>query len=170
MICSLVTFFGMMLAPMLIEILKQPDGSGLLRCSRDDGSVTWQKQNRHSAFFALHDLTHFSVESTLGCGAGFFGLVAQGWEIAETTGKGARGPLPPEAIEIEKIVGLLDTERASGTLMNVEEFNQLAPRALTQAELDSIRRLRAELFEKWSAVKAGEALKLTFAALRPARS
>ena len=155
---------------MLIEILKQPDGSGLLRCTRDNGSVTWQKQSRRSAFFALHDLTHFSVESTLGCGAGFFGLVAQGWEIAETTGKGARGPLPPEAIEIEKIVGLLDTERASGTLMYVDEFNQLAPRALTQAELNAIRRLRAELFEKWSAVKAGEALKLTFAALRPARS
>ena len=155
---------------MLIEILKQPDGSGLLRCTRDDDSVTWQKQARHAGYFALHDLTHFAVESTLGCESGFFGLVAQGWDIAETTGKGARGPLPPEAIEVEKIVGLLDTERASGTLMYVQEFNQLAPRTLTQAELDAIRKLRAELFEKWSAVKAGEALKLTFRASRPVSS
>ncbi|HYX52282.1 MAG TPA: hypothetical protein VE783_02455 [Candidatus Limnocylindrales bacterium] len=155
---------------MLIEILKQPDGSGLLRCTRDDDSVTWQKQARHAGYFALHDLTHFAVESTLGCESGFFGLVAQGWDIAETTGKGVRGPLPPEAIEVEKIVGLLDTERASGTLMYVQEFNQLAPRTLTQAELDAIRKLRAELFEKWSAVKAGEALKLTFRASRPVSS
>jgi hypothetical protein len=71
---------------------------------------------------------------------------------------------------VEKIVGLLDTERASGTLMYVQEFNQLAPRTLTQAELDAIRKLRAELFEKWSAVKAGEALKLTFRASRPVSS
>ena len=155
---------------MLIEILKQPDGSGLLRCTRDDDSVTWQKQARHAGYFALHDLTHFAVESTLGCESGFFGLVAQGWDIAETTGKGVRGPLPPEAIEVEKIVGLLDTERASGTLMYVQEFNQLAPRTLTQAELDAIRKLRAELFEKWSAIKAGEALQLTFRASRPVSS
>ncbi len=155
---------------MLIEILKQPDGSGLLRCTRDDGSVSWQKQPRHAGFFALHDLTHFSVESALGCESGFFGLVAQGWDIDETTGKGARGPLPPEAKEVEKIVGLLDTERASGTLMSIEEFNQLAPRRLEQAELGAIRKLRAELFEKWSAVKAGEALKLTFRVSRPVSS
>lgn len=155
---------------MLIEILKQPDGRGLLRCTRDDGSVTWQKQARHAAHFALHDLTHFSVESALGCSSGFFGLIEQGWDTADTTGKGTRGPLPQEAIEVEKIVGLLDTERASGALINVREFNQLAPRSLTQAELNSIRKLRAELFEKWSAVQPGEALQLTFRVSRPVSS
>lgn len=64
----------------------------MLRCVRADGSATWQKQeSRHAAFFALHDLTHFAVESTLGFQRGFFGLIAQGWEIEETTGKQARG-------------------------------------------------------------------------------
>ncbi|HEX2327694.1 MAG TPA: hypothetical protein VHN74_03145 [Candidatus Angelobacter sp.] len=155
---------------MLIEILKRADGGGPLRCTRDDGSVTWQKQIRHSVFFATHDLTHFSVETALGYTTGFFGLIAQGWDIDETTGKGTRGPAPKEAIEVEKIVGLLDTERASGALIEVQEFNLLAPRKLTQAELDAVRKLRAELFAKWSAVKPGEALKLAFEVARPVGS
>jgi hypothetical protein len=46
-----------------IEIAKQPDGAGVLRCVRQDGSVTWQKQTMHAAHFAVHDLTHFAVET-----------------------------------------------------------------------------------------------------------
>ena len=74
-----------------IRLTKRMDGGSVLRCVRADGSVTWQKQDRHAAFFALHDLTHFAVESTLGFRDGFFGLVAQGWDIDDTTGKGTRG-------------------------------------------------------------------------------
>lgn len=82
---------------MRVQITKKGNGSGVLRCVRAEGSVTWQKQtDRHAAFFALHDLTHFAVETTLGYRRGFFGLIAEGWEIEDTTGKGARGPLPPK--------------------------------------------------------------------------
>jgi hypothetical protein len=52
-----------------IEIVKRVDGGGVLRCTRADGSVVWQKQSRHAAHFALHDLTHFSVETASGIGA-----------------------------------------------------------------------------------------------------
>ena len=83
---------------MRVQITKKADGSGVLRCVRADGSVTWQKQtDRHAAYFALHDLTHFAVETSLGLRRGFFGLIAEGWDIEDTTGKGTRGPLPPEA-------------------------------------------------------------------------
>src|ERR1035438_8851808 len=82
-----------------IEILKQSDGSGVLRCTRADGSVSWQKQAKHAAHFALHDLTHYAVETALGYKQGFFGLIARGWEVEDTTGKGARGAIPPEALE-----------------------------------------------------------------------
>jgi hypothetical protein len=83
-----------------IEIVRRADGAGLLRCTRADGSVTWQKQSeRHAVHFIHHDLTHFAVETTLGYTQGFFGLVAAGWNIEDTTGKGARGPLPHEAGE-----------------------------------------------------------------------
>lgn len=147
---------------MQIQISKQPDGAEVLRCTRDDGSVTWQKQTRHAAHFVLHDLTHFAVETALGYRHGFFGLIADGWDIDDTTGKGARGPLPPEATEVEQIVGLFDSERASGVLCAIEEFSQFAPRAFSAAEIHTVHNLRAELFEKWSAIAPGQKLELWF--------
>jgi hypothetical protein len=145
-----------------IEIVKQPDGAGTLRCYRQDGSVTWQKQPRHAAHFALHDLTHFAVETELGYQHGFFGLIAEGWEIIDTTGIGARGALPAEALEVEKIVGLFDSERASGTLWSAEEFSSFAPRKLTEAELQKVRARRSGLFHQWSAIAPGQKLELSF--------
>lgn len=80
-----------------IQITKRSDGGGVLRCTRADGSVTWQKQtDRHAAFFALHDLTHFAVESLLGFRRGFYGLMAEGWEIEDTTGKHSPRPFTDE--------------------------------------------------------------------------
>jgi len=145
-----------------IEIAKRPDGVGVLRCTRADGSVSWQKQVRHSAHFALHDLTHYAVETALGYRRGFFGLIAEGWEIEDTTGKGSRGALPEEALEAEKIVGLFDSERNSGQLLTLAGFNQFAPRPLRQAEIDSVRALRGELFARWSQTALGETMKLSF--------
>jgi hypothetical protein len=147
---------------MKIEIIKQPDGTGVLRCTRRDGSVTWQKQRRHAAHFALHDLTHYAVETALAYQHGFFGLIAAGWDIEDTTGKGRRGALPAQALEVESIVGLFDSERASGALWTAEDFNQNAPRRLSEADIQSVRRLRGELFEKWSNVAPGEKLELEF--------
>jgi len=151
---------------MLVEIIKRADGAGVLRCTRDDGSVTWQKQtDRHAAFFSLHDLTHFAVETMLECRRGFFGLIAEGWEIEDTTGKGSRGALPEEAAKVEHLVGLFDGERASGAIWTLEEFQEFGgPGAgnLTEAQIAAIRRRRGELFQQWSAVPAGEALRLQF--------
>ena len=144
----------------------------MLRCVRDDGSVTWQKQSsRQAPFFALHDLTHFAVESTFGFTRGFFGLIAEGWDVEDTTGKGARGPLPVEAAEVEYIVGSLDSERASRAIWSTDDFNPQAaihaassgmpaPLQLTDEELAHVRARRAELFSQWSALASGTALEL----------
>ena len=145
-----------------IEMVKQPDGTGLLRCTRQDGSVTWQKQTRHAAHFALHDLTHYAVETALGYRRGFFGLIAEGWEVDDTTGKGARGALPDEAIEVERIVGLFDAERSSGVPLSRDEFNKFAPRSLTEAEIQSVRALRSALVQQWFAIQPGQKLELAF--------
>jgi hypothetical protein len=160
---------------MLIQITKRADGGGVLRCVRDDGSVTWQKQGRHAAFFALHDLTHFAVESALGFTRGFFGLIAEGWDIEDTTGKGSRGTLPVEAMEVEGIVGLFDAERSSGAIWTADEFNEFATmknaRRLTAEEIARVKARRSELFQQWFAVPAGKALELVYvgqvANLRP---
>src|ERR1700680_2496595 len=112
---------------LLIQITKRSDGGGVLRCVRADGSATWQKQeSRHAAFFALHDLTHFAVESTLGFRRGFYGRSAEGWDVEDTTGKRTRGPLPHEAAEVEYLVGCFDNERACGTIWTASEFNETA--------------------------------------------
>jgi hypothetical protein len=152
-----------------VQITKRSDGAGVLRCVRADGSVTWQKQtDRHAAFFALHDLTHFAVETVLGYRRAFFGLVAEGWDIEDTTGKGARGPLPPEAGEVECLVGLFFTERAGGVIWPVDEFNEFAAmqikgaRRLSADEIARVKKKRSELFQQWSAVAPGATLELAF--------
>jgi hypothetical protein len=148
-----------------IQIAKRSDGGGVLRCTRADGSVTWQKQTaRHAAHFALHDLTHFAVESALGFKHGFFGLIAEGWEIEDTTGKGARGKLPEEAAHVECVVGLFDTERAGMVIYTAAEFNQHSPRRFRDEDLARVRKLRSELFTKWFEVEPGESLDLHFPA------
>jgi hypothetical protein len=157
-----------------IEIVKDPDGSALLRMTRHDGSRVWQKQRGALArFFSLHDLTHYAVESVLAIGDAFFGLLASGWSIEETEGKGARGPLPVNALFVEAVVGALDTERASGSRWTAAEFNaslathmartgRTAPRQLTDDDLARIRRRRAELFQQWESLAPGAALILSW--------
>ena len=154
---------------MRVLISRPGEGRSVLRCVRSDGSETWQKQEQHAAFFVAHDLTHFAVESTLGYQSAFYGLIASGWNIADTTGKGARGALPPEAIEVETLVGLFDAERASAALWTADEFNSawrmksgLPAPVLTGVQLAAIRKRRAELLAQWAAVPVGSALELDF--------
>lgn len=159
---------------LIIQFTKRKDGGALLRCVRNDGSATWQRQDDdRAAFFPRHDLTHYSVESELGFSRGFYGLIADGWEIAETTGQGARGPLPDEAIEVEYIVGALGAERSGDSDCAAKEFNDLAqvfakskgriePRPLTNAELGRVRSRMSELFARWNALPPGGTLELTF--------
>jgi hypothetical protein len=152
-----------------VQITKKTDGSGVLRCVRADGSATWQKQtDRHAAYFSLHDLTHFAVETELGYRSGFFGLIAEGWEIEDTTGKGARGPLPPEAGEVEMLVGVFSAERAGGAIWTVDEFNECAAmsgvRKLSADEIARVKKKRSQLFQQWAAVEPGAALDLQFTA------
>ena len=157
-----------------IRITKRPDGGSVLKCVRADGTETWQKQQGQSAaFFPLHDLTHYAVESELGLPDAFFGLIAQGWTIDETGQRGVADKLPVNALFAESVVGTLDSERASGTRWTAEEFNdsigrhfqsggRAQPRALTDDELARVRKRRADLFAQWKALPAGETLELRF--------
>jgi hypothetical protein len=149
---------------MKVEIVKRADGGGVLRCTRADGSVTWQKQEKHGAQFALHDLTHFAVETTLDYRRGFFGLIAEGWDIEDTTGKGKRGALPDETTEAERIVGLFDMERLAGAIFTAEEMNGVsqAARRLADEEILAVRKRRGELFRQWSAIPVGGTLQLLY--------
>jgi hypothetical protein len=105
---------------------------------------------------------------------GFYGLVAEGWDITDFGAPWPRGRIPADANASELIVGFLDTERASGTRWPASDFNDKAaiyyrehfptatPPAVTDEELARIRQRRAELFARWDAVSPGSALELTF--------
>jgi hypothetical protein len=158
----------------LIEFTKRADGRTVLRCVRADESVTWQRNDDQNArFFPLHDLTHYAVETELGFARGFFGLIAEGWNIDETTGKTARGALPNEALEVEYIVAAFSAERAGGAGVSASEFNQLGatfasakgmppPGQLSDEDLARVRSRFDELAAKWRALPRGETLELPF--------
>jgi hypothetical protein len=157
-----------------IEFTKRADGRTVLRCEREDGSVTWQRnENEQALFFPVHDLMHYAVETELGFSQGFFGLLAAGWDISETTGKSPRGGLPSEALEVEYLVSAFSAERAGNAAASAEEFNQLAatfakakgmprPRQLSEGELARVRTRFDELATKWRILAPGKTLELQF--------
>jgi len=162
------------MAALRVCLTKHADGGAVLRCVRDDGSVTWQRQQGRSAgFFPLHDLTHFAVESVLGARHAFYGLIAEGWDIEDTTGKGSRGALPPEALAIERLVGAFDLERAGSAFWSAAELNvhcvgtgapagHQLPRPITDDDLSRIRSRISDLLAQWAALPSGQSLEVWF--------
>jgi hypothetical protein len=159
----------------LIRIKKKTDASAALSCARADGSVTWQRQQgSQGAFFPLHDLTHYAVETVLGFKHAFYGLLAQGWDISRFEEPGIAKRLPEEASLAEVIVGFFDAERASGTVSSADDFNwkidtyfelhktPVPSFRMTDEKLERIRAVRAEMFERWRKLDPGETLELTF--------
>ncbi|MFL6519786.1 MAG: hypothetical protein ACJ8NS_06160 [Chthoniobacterales bacterium] len=159
---------------MIIEFTRRKDGNTVLRCVRDDGSVTWQRnESQRALFFPVHDLMHYAVETELGFRRGFYGLIAEGWEIAETTGKTPRGALPNETLEVEYLVSAFSAERASGDASTAALFNDSAatfarakqmpnPRELSDDELARVRSRFDELAMQWRALPADAAMQLAF--------
>ncbi len=160
---------------LLIRIKKKSDGSAALSCLRADGSTTWQRQEGQlGRFFPLHDLTHYAVETVLGSQRGFYGLVAEGWDLSDFGKTEMKGRIPEAAGIVEAIVGFFDLERATGERGSAEDLNWkidthceqrgLARPAfrVTEEQVGRIRALRADLFAQWRAVPAGEVLELSF--------
>jgi len=160
---------------LVIRIKKKTDGNAALSCVRADGSMTWQRQQgRQAAFFPMHDLTHYAVETVLGFRRAFYGLLADGWDLSRFEAPDARAQIPEEAILAEVVVGFLDTERATGGAASAGDFNwkiqgywennRLPPTSfrMTDERLARIRQVRDELFGQWRALPAGDALILRF--------
>src|SRR5438132_6857443 len=156
---------------LLIRIKKKSDGSAALSCLRADGSVTWQRQNGQQArFFPLHDLTHYAVECVLGHARGFYGLVAEGWDLTDFGSPWPRGPLPPEVLVSEFIVGFLDRERGAGVEWSAAEFGVAAatyflqngldaPGTATVEDLGTVRAKLRKLSAQWPPFPVGTTLK-----------
>jgi hypothetical protein len=124
--------------------------------------------------FPSHDLTHYAVETALGYDHGFFGLIADGWDISDFAAPLSRGPIPAQALEVELIVGLLDMQRlmnADWTASELLEQGKLyvASRGknaqlpeLTDEMLARVLEQRRAVFSRYSAIAPGETLDLVF--------
>jgi len=157
-----------------IRFTKRPDGAVVLQCVRRDGSATWERHEKHAIFFSFHDLSHFAVETVLGFRRGFYGLIADGWDIPDTTGKGKRGKLPSESILVEHVVGLLERERVGGGApLSADGFNAHIAQFVTNDHLEpaptfsdpdlAAVRLRIQnLQDDWAAVRPGSFFEMTF--------
>jgi hypothetical protein len=157
-----------------IRLTRRSDGAVLFELARPDGTSTWQKRTGPAAeFFAIHDITHFAVETVLGFPRGFYGLVAEGWNLADFGTPWPRGPLPAEALPAEVIVGLFDTQRAAGEPLTAEQCNgsaatyfaaagQASPVHVTDAQLEAIRAMLSDLVWRWQSLPAGASMELEF--------
>jgi hypothetical protein len=150
---------------------KRTDGGAVLRCVRRDGSETWQKhEGARARFFPFHDLTHLAVETELAFARGFYGLVADGWDLADTEGKGPRGRPPSESILVEHVVGLLERERVGGAdplpaARFREEIARMAEGAALDVTDEDLSRLRARvetLHRRWAELPEGSTLEIVF--------
>jgi hypothetical protein len=160
-----------------IRLKRHADGSASITLTRADGSVTWQRQKGSLALvFPQHDLTHYAVESTLAYHGAFYGLVADGWEIADFAKPWPRGPIPVEAREVEMLVGLFDGMRPDRSMWDAAGINRqlqelvsdskfsghLIPRVRTDADVAAVRHARIALLERWGMTEPGDALELEF--------
>ncbi len=158
-----------------IRLRRRSDGAVLLELERADATRTWQKRTGATAdFFAVHDLTHYVVETELGFARGFYGLVADGWDLADFGTPWPRGPLPPEALSPEVIVGCFDTARAARVPLTATDCNESVasyfrnaglpvPAAVSSESIARIHDRLAELVWRWHAVPEGGMLELEFA-------
>ena len=157
-----------------IQLVKEKDGSVLLRCLRADGTATWQRNDgARGGFFVVHDLTHYAVETVLAHRRGFWGMVADGWNVTDFGAPWPRGPLPADMDPSELIVGFFDAERAGGVRWTAADFNDKARNyyathgvektlTLSDTELDTIRDRVSLLTGQWRLLPRGETMELGF--------
>jgi hypothetical protein len=98
---------------------KDPASQDVLTCIRPDGSRTWSRL--HSAF-PVHDMTHYAVETEMQARDGFFGLLAQGWDITDFGIPEKRARMPLEAIWVEHLVGVIWREFVTREATSYEDF------------------------------------------------
>ncbi len=157
--------------PLRIRFKKLRDGSHNFSCERRDGTHTWQSQPNISP---LHDLTHYAVETILGHQRGFYGMVADGWNLTDFGAPWPRGRIPSDADPSELIVGFFDLDRTLEQPLTAEEFNQSkssyyhqhfgrdAEWSISEGELSAIRGRMVELFQQWRQLAPGDTLELAF--------
>jgi hypothetical protein len=167
------------LPPAMLIRLKKVPGGVVLSCLRPGGGAEVQRTG-HGGFFALHDLMHYAVESSLGLERSFFGLVRDGWSFDTFSDKSdpRYHTLPREAVWTEHAVAALsrlwpgEAWRDDAVLILLtEELNaELAsvagadPRRLTTVDVARVCERFEDVSRRWVEVAARGHLELRFPA------
>ena len=158
---------------MKVKLKKQAGGEAVVTFVRADGSATSGRLGS-GGFGAVHDLTHYAAETTLGLRQGFYGLLAQGWSIPDFEVKDAAKQLPDDALVAECIVGQLSNAVLAGREPSADEFNWLVRSAVDGVrpgaavpviDTESLHRLwrtLEALLARWRALPPGDTLALDY--------
>ena len=106
---------------LVVKLTKKYDGTCVLACTRADDSSTWHRYSQ--PFFPLHDLTHYALETTLKLRFGFYGMMADGWNITDFGERTLPEYARHDAMAAEAVAGLLDQERGTGIPLDETTFN-----------------------------------------------
>ncbi len=154
-----------------VQLAKRDPKPALLICTRADGSRTIGE----AIVGPYHDLAHVAVESVLRLRHAFFGMVADGVDLAEFDQPGATAALDfhPEAAYAEHLVNLLQTELGATPRPHPECIAELnrslrssrkpgvpPPDLPTATEIALIREHLADLWTRWLALPRGEHLEV----------
>lgn len=154
-----------------LQIKKKTDGAAVVTLVRADGSSTSGRLGS-GGFGAVHDLTHYVVETTLPLPGGFLGLLARGWNMQDFEVKGASSRLSDEAIVAECMVGQLTNVFFGGPPLSAADFNWLVHQAVagvrpgatapvvSSETLTNMQQQLTVLLGRWRALAAGETLAL----------
>jgi hypothetical protein len=163
------------MSALTLRLTKRAADEYVLTCVRPDGSIAQKHYRGPTAmFFPKHDLTHYVVETALGLRRGFYGLVAEGWNLGDFGTPWPRGKPPADADPVEDVVQLLDRETGAQQRWTAAEFNSfitqfqqqhstaraIAP--ITEKTLALIREQIREFTSAWLALPVGQTMELSF--------
>lgn len=147
--------------------------SDTLTCVRPDGSTTWHAMARRGIL--PHDAFHFVVETSLGWHDAFFGHVARGGTLEETTqllhGQSGGWTKITQALQTEALIECLEAGQWGGAADPVAFAQNLIagcrrrgvlPPDITPEELERVRVALRDFGAAWRPLATGASLERTF--------
>lgn len=158
-----------------IQFHKKSEKRVILKCIREDDSMTWSKLHPNTEY---HDLAHIAIEETLEFKNAFYGMIANGINISDFELPEHQKPeslkginLPKESLITEHLVNLLMVEyfNTNSTIDFLDQAQEILaqnklpfPSILTKKTLIDIRGKYRYLITSWNAINNDEYLEKTF--------
>jgi len=141
-----------------LRFKKKNDGTAVITAVRPDGTSTYHSIGDADDYGPIHDF--YVVESYFGFSRGFYGLLAEGWNIDDFE-TGARGPIPADAALPERLAGAVSMNVATPHRYSASDINfTVGQDAVTESQLSEMERTLANLCSQWRALPPGETLEL----------